>query len=1202
VKPPPLPRPHPPKKRYLWVVILIASIVGILGLLLTLIPRETPVSPEVAKQQIYKWHNQVISLQEKAQYKEAIPIAEKAVELSEKTMGAEDLETAVFLDSLALTYSYSGAYARAEPLHERALKIREKMLGLEHPDTAVSFHNLGFLYSSMGNYPKAKLFFERALEVNEKKFGPEHLETANNLDHLAGVYSAMGDFEKSKQLYQRGLEIKENVLGAEHTSTATSINNLASLYCEMGEYKKAEPLNQRAIKIYEKALGPEHHKTTASINNLGLLYYSMGDYAKAEPLYQRALQRDEKVLGPDDLSIAIGLNNLAVLYESMGNYAKAEPLYQRALKINEKGLGSEHRQIGINLDNLGLLYRAMGDYSKAESYLQQAVKIMEKALDPNHPSVSTSLNNLATLYKDKGEYAKAELLYQRALKIGENGFGQEHPKTATYLDNLAGLYVSMGDYARAEALQQRALKIYEKALGPEHVDVAITLNNLAAMYVEMKDYKKAEPLYQRALKINEKVVGRDHPDTARNLDNLSMVYRATGEYAKAEPLCLRGLRIYEKAFGEENPHTAICLNNLGALYTAMGEYSKAESSYRRALKSQEKLLGPDHPESAVMLRNLTSLMLDMDKTAEAKLFAQRSKRAKLHVLANILSFASERQRMAYLQTQSPYTFFATLGQSEEIASSLLIYKGVVLDSLVEDRQIAEISTDPSLQKAVEELRQTKQRLNQLLLEAPKNPNEQMLKKHKAEEEALNHKLEEQEAILARHVAGLGCARRALSVTVEQVRKAIPSDTALIELVKYSHYLGKAKWEDRYGGVILKKQNDPEWVPLGNAEKIEKNIRLYQKSVRGETDEATLSKALHILYQQIWQPIERQLSKDSTTVIISPDGEFNFLSFATLLAEDDRFLGQKYQIRYMSSGRDLLREKSLKKDVLTLRTKGASQLIAWANPEYTKNSKAGSQNSELETESMAVRALETRDFRNMKLSPLPGTEKEGKILQLKSRSWGLEEAKVYFGSAATEKQLHEIQSPWILHLATHGFFLPEAQSRSDETSDEINNPRSGSRNPQFLKNPMHRSGLALAGAQTTLDAWAQGEIPASIDDGIVTAAEVGTLKLGGTWLVVLSACNTGAGEVKAGEGVLGLRRGFVSAGTQNLLMTLWPVADEETVAFMEAFYDRAMKTQQAPQALAELQAEWLQRLRKEKGLLYAVRIAGPFILSYQGDDK
>ncbi|HXJ74620.1 MAG TPA: CHAT domain-containing protein, partial [Candidatus Dormibacteraeota bacterium] len=149
------------------------------------------------------------------------------------------------------------------------------------------------------------------------------------------------------------------------------------------------------------------------------------------------------------------------------------------------------------------------------------------------------------------------------------------------------------------------------------------------------------------------------------------------------------------------------------------------------------------------------------------------------------------------------------------------------------------------------------------------------------------------------------------------------------------------------------------------------------------------------------------------------------------------------------------------------------------------------------------------------------------------------------------------------------------------------------------NPMLRSGLALAGAQRTLQLWRYGETVAAHEDGILTAAEIGDLDLQGTWLVVLSACDTGAGEARAGEGVLGLRRGFVQAGAQNLLMTLWPIDDQQTTSFIPEFYARAHRTGSPSRALAEVQRAWLQRLRREKGVAEACRVAGPFILSFQG---
>jgi hypothetical protein len=192
-------------------------------------------------------------------------------------------------------------------------------------------------------------------------------------------------------------------------------------------------------------------------------------------------------------------------------------------------------------------------------------------------------------------------------------------------------------------------------------------------------------------------------------------------------------------------------------------------------------------------------------------------------------------------------------------------------------------------------------------------------------------------------------------------------------------------------------------------------------------------------------------------------------------------------------------------------------------------------------------------------------------------------------------LQQVESPQVLDLAGDGSLLAEIglAGSNDALQHGEGIPKSK------LVNPMHRSGLALAGAQTTLAAWTRGEVPPIENNGIVTAEEVGALKLNGTWLVVLSACDTGLGEARAGEGVMGLRRGFIQAGAQNLMMTLWPISDQTTVQIMLDFYDKADKTKNAPQALAEVQRDSLMKLRKERGLLAAVRLAGPFIMSSQG---
>ena len=327
----------------------------------------------------------------------------------------------------------------------------------------------------------------------------------------------------------------------------------------------------------------------------------------------------------------------------------------------------------------------------------------------------------------------------------------------------------------------------------------------------------------------------------------------------------------------------------------------------------------------------------------------------------------------------------------------------------------------------------------------------------------------------------------------------------------------------------------------------------------------IGQIVHILMKEVYDRLAEENLKMHLT-----DAALNFLSFATLLTPDDRFLAQKYSLRYVSSGRDLLTKSE---------TSAGPEMVVLAGPEYG-GKRTGTRTA-------------------LYLAPLPSFATNATALEAQAKGWNCP-VRVYQGTNATETQLRAIRSPRILHLATHGFLLPETIQSVNRFSllSLITGPGGGSEHV-LLRNPMQRSALALAGAQNTLEAWQCGEIPPTTRDGILTAEEVSSLSLRGTWLVVLSACDTGMGELRFGEGVLGLRRGFAQAGAQNLLITLWPVFDLPTGEFMLDFYARLHQCNNATETLASVQRDWLVRLRAEKGLLPAVVLAGAFILSSQG---
>ncbi len=983
-----------------------------------------------------------------------------------------------------------------------------------------------------GQYAEALALAVKALKLSEDTLGPEHPVTADCLNNLGGMYESSGDFTNAEPMFLRGLEIREKVLGPEHKFTARNLVNLGSLYVKMDKFAKAEPLLLRALAINQKVLGPETKATASSLAHLGSLYQKTGDYAKAESYDEQALAITQKVLGPDNQDTATALINLAALQASLGEYSKAEPQIVRVVAIREKLLGPEHPFTAHALQSLATLYCKMGDYARSESFYLRALAIQEKNPGPEHPDTASTLGGLGMLYMFMGDYDKAVKLYLRALKIQEKVFGPEHPALAGTLGKFAELYEKIGNFHQADLLDQRVLRICEKALGPEHPETANALMSLGVLYERMRDLPKAESYVARGLAIQEKALGPEHPDLASGLNNLATVYIKMGKYTDAEPLLLRALDIDDKA------------------------------------------LASNHPNRATHLGNLAMLCFDLQKTNESLDYADRAEQSRLGMLNNILSFTSEQERLNYEVKNDPYIWFASLNNAPRVALTVLRHKGAVLDSLLEDRIVAEASQNPEDRALIEQLGPAKQRLTQLSMTVPKDSKSETLKSRAELLDKHSRQVEQLEGALAQKVAGFGRARRALTVTVAEVQKLIPPQTALVEFIRYRHYLGHQQWEYLYGAVILASNGEPEWVCLGSAAVIEKEVLVCQRTVRDKEGKggALLSAALHGLHSHVWQPLVADLPVDVKTIIISPDASLNFVSFATLLTPDDKFLAEKYSIRYVASGRDLLREP----------VKPSSQdMVIFAAPDYV----AGGQTNWPQT--------------GVQLLPLPYFAKNAATLEAEARQWNWP-VQVYSGAQASETRLRGVHSPRILHFSTHGFFLPETMGGPARFSfPSWLTDSKGEQQQVTLKNPMYRSGVALAGAQITLDAWKRGETPPTDGDGILTAEEVGNLDLRGTWLVVLSACDTGIGEPRSGEGVMGLRRGFVQAGAQNLLMTLWPVFDVSSGELMLDFYSALHQNNNPSEALARVQRVWLVKLRSKYGLLPAVVMAGAFIVNSQG---
>ncbi|MBI1762730.1 MAG: tetratricopeptide repeat protein [Acidobacteria bacterium] len=843
-----------------------------------------------------------------------------------------------------------------------------------------------------------------------------------------------------------------------------------------------------------------------------------------------------------------------------GQYDKALPLAERALAVCEKALGAEHPTTATSLKNLAELYDDKGDYAKAEPLYQRALAIREKTLGPEHPATATVLNNLALLYcHDKGNYAQAEPYYQRALAIYEKTLGPEHPYTSTALNNLAELYRSKGDYAKAEPLYQRALAIREKTLGPEHPDTATVLNNLALVYESGRDYAKAEPLYQRSMAIKEKTLGPEHPYTAQSFDNLALLYTDKGDYAKAEPLYQRALAILGTARGPNHPDVATVLNNLAVLYKDKGDYAKAGPLYQRALMILEKARGPNHPDVATLLRNLAWLCRANGDIQQAITIAARAAESSEFSLNQTLVIGSERQKLLFLvlcerETNlilSLHKSAPTDSQALKLAlTTLLRRKGRGLEAASDAIATLRRRAKPEDQALLDKLVATRSQLAVLTLKGRQQSDPVQFK---AQLKQLADEADNLEANLNSRSAELRA--QAQPVTIEAIQAALPAEAALIEFATYRAYDAKTKKNGplHYVTYALAAQGQPRWVELGEAKPIDAAVERLRQALRDKNrlDVKQLARAVD---EKVMRPV-RALLGQTRHVFISPDGALNLIPFAALVDEHNRYLVQRYDFSYLTSGRDLLR--------LQVKQPGKQTAMVVANPDFGEEANAGAARQRGLVYHPGTKAAtgEGAVLAGYYFPPLQGTAGEARALKAM-----LTDATVLTQGQATEAALKQVSGLRILHIATHGFFL---ENQKPAVAEERGLKMVGLEEPMAvgqIENPLLRSGLALAGANRPTSGAG--------DDGILTAQEAAGLDLWGTKLVVLSACDTGVGEVKNGEGVYGLRRALVLAGSETQVMSLWPVSDKGTRDLMIDYYRRLLRGEERSAALRQVQLRML----------------------------
>lgn len=805
----------------------------------------------------------------------------------------------------------------------------------------------------------------------------------------------------------------------------------------------------------------------------------------------------------------------------------------------------------------------------------QCLEIRERSLGPDDPLVGLTISLLATAYADSGDYAKAEPLFLRALQVKEKTLGPDDPDLAVELIEVASLYRDLGDYQKEEEFQRRDLAILEKANKVETAAGARLLQDLGAGFYNRGDYRLAADYFERARKVWEKLLGPDHFHLAHSYSLSGRVAYDAGDYVQAAAMFQKAQSLAQKGLGPESLSLAPYDNDVAMLECTTGEYAKGEAVYRQVLSRYEQSGAMNHPGVQTTLYGLARCLAADGRPSEAVALQSRAGDIEEQAVALNLAVGSEREKQAfhdsrYWRSLRNVSLHAQLAPDDPAAlrlavTTVLRQKGRVQDAVSASFTRLRQRFGPEGQRRLDELNEVSSSLAKLVLKGPqKQPPaeyQQQIKTLEAQREDLESKIT---------VLTAGFYESSKAATLEQIQAAVPEDAAMIEFAVYRPFNPKAPDnQSAYGGrryiaYVIHHQGEVRFQELGDAGAIDQSLSKLREALR-DPQSKKVRQLARTVDSIVLQPL-RALAGNARHLIISPDGELNLIPFEALVDEQDRFIVARYSVSYLTTGRDLLR--------MQVARSSKNEPLIVANPLFDDNlAKVRRLDASAHPPAMMSARRSVTSGENLAgvyFAPLAGTAQEARAIQRL-----FPDARVLTGAEASKSALQRAEAPLLLHIATHGFFLddvPGSASREPSRAATGVVRHSGS-----TTDPLLRSGLALSGAN---------RIRKGDENGILTALEASSLNLWGTKLVTLSACDTGIGEIKNGEGVYGLRRAFFESGAETLVMSLWPVSDYVTREMMTAYYTGLKKGMGRGEALRQAELAMMKRKGHEHPFYWA----------------
>lgn len=838
-------------------------------------------------------------------------------------------------------------------------------------------------------------------------------------------------------------------------------------------------------------------------------------------------EEDDKTLvekARDTLDIGIGMYGIR-------RYEMAEATIRTTkLMMESNNLTGEMVYLRV-VSNLGLICLTQGKTAEAEDHIVRVLATSEERLGKASPAYIANLNNYAKLYQVQGKYNEAEKAFDEALNYSNSVFGGGMQQ-AILLNNKAMLYQTLGQYDKAVEIMNNAIaaskKAPKKALqGKKSFDNRKFKANLATLYQVSGRYEEARTLFKELKDIFENRRQTKNAEYAGLLNQMGILYIQMGKTDKVRDLLVKSLNVYKKRWGENNIYFAKVANDLGSFHRIMAEYEPAEEWLNKAFSIRQKLLAATHPDYIKTQEDLAILYWKTERYKEAYSLYQEVMGQTIDIVNRFFPPMSEAEKTKFWDITSPrfqrfYNFaLESQTQNPDIIQDVYNYnlatKGLLLSATSRIKNSILRSKDKQLTADYLAWQDKKEQLARLYSYSKGKLKAQNINLGELEEEANN-----MEKRLSERSSQFSTAFSQNENDYNLIRKLLDEDEVIIDIVRVKGFDQDFNADVKYLIMILTKEStSPDFVVIENGAELEaKYAKYYRNAIHHNLDD-------EISFTQFWAKVEQKIS-DKRKIYLVPDGVYNQINVNTLRLPTGKYVVNQHDLTVMGNANDL---RKIKKNRTDSPSKDAFLL---GFPEYG-----------------------TPD-----ISLLPGTRVEINDISKILRDNGYQVYQ-HMEDQATELNVKAMNSPQIVHIATHGYFKQDIESKDGSVF--------GVHNENASDNPLLRSGLILAGTGKALADTTSADI-SNNDNGILTAYEAMNLSLDDTELVVLSACETGLGEVKSGEGVYGLQRAFQVAGADALIMSLWKVSDDATQKLMTSFYNNWISSGNKQVAFREAQLQ------------------------------